>query len=104
MDHPLIDHISRVIAKAEREGAFDDLPGAGKPIPDLHTPGDAVLDRLMRESGAKPQAVTLKAQVTEARARLAETTGEAERRDAMRALADLEMRLSIEMETLRRYG
>lgn len=104
MDHPLIDHISRVIAKAEREGAFDDLPGAGKPIPDLHAPGDAVLDRLMRESGAKPQAVTLRAQVAEARIRLAETTGEAERRDAMRALADLEMRLSIEMETLRRYG
>ncbi|WP_432255562.1 DnaJ family domain-containing protein [Limimaricola sp. AA108-03] len=104
MDHPLIDHISRVIAKAEREGAFDDLPGAGKPIHDLHAPGDAVLDRLMRESGAKPQAVTLKAQVAEARTRLAETTGEAERRDAMRALADLEMRLSIEMETLRRYG
>ncbi|MCZ4262499.1 DUF1992 domain-containing protein [Limimaricola sp. G21655-S1] len=104
MDHPLIDHISRVIAKAEREGAFDDLPGAGKPIPDLHAPGDAVLDRLMRESGAKPQAVTLRAQVAEARTRLAETTGEAERRDAMQALADLEMRLSIEMETLRRYG
>lgn len=104
MDHPLIDHISRVIAKAEKDGAFDDLPGAGKPIADLHAPGDAVLDRLMRESGAKPQAVTLKAEIAKSKARLAALTGEEARREEMRVLADLEMRLSIEMEAMRRYG
>lgn len=104
MDHPLIDLIGQAIAKAEREGAFDDLPGKGKPIPDLHTPGDAVLDRLMRESGAKPQAVTLKAQIAESKARLAELTGEEARREEMRVLADLELRLSLEMEAMRRYG
>ncbi|SDF28973.1 DnaJ family domain-containing protein [Limimaricola pyoseonensis] len=104
MDHPLIDLIGQAIAKAEREGAFDDLPGKGKPIPDLHMPGDAVLDRLMRESGAKPQAVTLKAQIAESKARLAELTGEEARREEMRVLADLELRLSLEMEAMRRYG
>lgn len=104
MDHPLIDHISRVIAKAEQDGAFDDLPGAGKPIADLHAPGDAVLDRLMRESGAKPQAVALSREIAEAKARLAGLTGEAERKVEMRRLADLEMRLAIEMEAMRRFG
>ncbi len=104
MDHPLIDLIGQAIAKAEKEGAFDNLPGAGKPIPDLHTLGDAVLDRLMRESGAKPQAVTLQAKIAESRARLAKLTGENARKEEMRVLADLEMRLSIEMEAMRRYG
>ncbi len=104
MDHPLIDLIGQAIAKAEKEGAFDNLPGAGKPIPDLHAPGDAVLDRLMRESGAKPQAVTLQARIAESRARLAKLTGEDARKEEMRVLADLEMRLSIEMEAMRRYG
>ncbi len=104
MDHPLIDLIGQVIAKAEKEGAFDNLPGAGKPIPDLHAPGDAVLDRLMRESGAKPQAVTLQAKIAESRARLAKLTGEESRKQEMRVLADLEMRLSIEMEAMRRFG
>ena len=31
MDHPLIDLISARIAEAERNGEFDNLPGAGKP-------------------------------------------------------------------------
>ena len=104
MDHPLIDHISRVIAKAEKDGAFDDLPGAGKPIADLHAPGDAVLDRLMRESGARPQAVTLSREIAEAKARLAGLTGEDARHEEMRRLADLEMRLAFEMEAMRRHG
>ncbi|MGR3465717.1 DnaJ family domain-containing protein [Limimaricola sp.] len=104
MDHPLIDLIGQAIAKAEREGAFENLPGAGKPIADLHAPGDAVLDRLMRESGAKPQAVTLKAKIAESKARLAQLTGEEARREEMRVLADLELRLSLEMEAMRRYG
>lgn len=104
MDHPLIDHISRVIAKAERDGAFDNLPGAGRPIADLHAPGDAVLDRLMRESGAKPKGVTLSREIAEAKARLAELTGEDARHEEMRRLADLEMRLALEMEAMRRHG
>ena len=104
MDHPLIDHISRVIAKAERDGAFDNLPGAGRPIADLHAPGDAVLDRLMRESGAKPKGVRLSREIAEAKARLAELTGEDARHEEMRRLADLEMRLALEMEAMRRHG
>jgi hypothetical protein len=30
--------IDVAIREAQAEGQFDDLPGAGKPIPDLHTP------------------------------------------------------------------
>ncbi|WP_341211722.1 DnaJ family domain-containing protein [uncultured Limimaricola sp.] len=104
MDHPLIDHIDRMIAKAEQDGAFKDLPGAGKPLAGLHVPGDAVLDRIMHESGARPLAVTLRAQIAEARARLAGLTGETARHEEMRRLADLETRLAIEVEALRRLG
>lgn len=33
MDHPLIDLIDARIRKAQADGAFDNLPGAGKPLP-----------------------------------------------------------------------
>ena len=33
MDHPLIDLINARIREAEENGAFDNLPGAGKPLP-----------------------------------------------------------------------
>lgn len=32
--------IDRQVREAEERGAFDNLPGAGKPIPDLHKPYD----------------------------------------------------------------
>ena len=37
MDHPLIDLINAKIAAAERDGAFDNLPGAGKPLPECRS-------------------------------------------------------------------
>ena len=33
-------HADEQIERARQEGAFDDLPGAGKPIPGLHQPYD----------------------------------------------------------------
>lgn len=44
--------IDRQVREAEERGEFDDLPGAGKPIPDLDKPFDElwwVKDKLQRE-------------------------------------------------------
>jgi hypothetical protein len=44
--------IDRQIRRAEERGEFDDLPGAGRPIPDLDKPFDElwwVKDKLRRE-------------------------------------------------------
>jgi hypothetical protein len=48
------DWIEHQIRAAEAEGAFDNLPGAGKPIPDIDRPQDElawVANYLRRESG-----------------------------------------------------
>ena len=103
-DHPLQSHIDALMAAAEREGVFDNLPGAGKPLKHLDTPKDAVLDTVLREAQAKPLAVTLKAQIAEAQAVLKAAEGEDARRAAMKVLADLQMRLAIELEARGRYG
>ncbi|MEX0303707.1 MAG: DnaJ family domain-containing protein, partial [Leisingera sp.] len=38
MDHPLIDLINARIEAAEQDGAFDNLTGAGKPLPKCEDP------------------------------------------------------------------
>ncbi|MCB1347964.1 MAG: DUF1992 domain-containing protein, partial [Maritimibacter sp.] len=59
MDHPLIDLINARIREAEENGAFDNLPGAGKPLPPEPDPENALLNRLAKENGAEPEFVTL---------------------------------------------
>jgi hypothetical protein len=45
--------VERKIREAAERGAFDNLPGAGKPIPDLDTPHDELwwIKRKLREEG-----------------------------------------------------
>lgn len=95
MDHPLIDLITARIQAAEREGAFDNLPGAGKPLPPCDDPGNAVLNRIMKENGAVPEAVSLSKQLARLREQLRETGDRAERRRIMQDMALLETRLEI---------
>ena len=59
MDHPLYDLITAKILAAEAEGAFDNLPGAGKPLPRVEDPENELINRLMRENGAVPEFVSL---------------------------------------------
>ena len=56
MDHPLIDLINARIRKAEEEGAFENLPGAGKPLPPSDDPENVVLNRILKDNGAVPEA------------------------------------------------
>lgn len=82
MDHPLIDLINARIAAAEAEGAFEDLPGSGQPLPRGDESSDAVLSRMLQRHGAVPEAVALTRELT----RLREDLREAADRDVRKRL------------------
>ena len=92
---------------ALEDGQFDNLPGAGRPIPDLqsHDGLDAATRagfRIMSEAGAVPMEVVLRNAARDARTRLADCTDPAERPRLMRDVAEAEMRYAMAMESRRR--
>ena len=85
------DWVERQIREAQERGAFDDLPGAGKPIPGLDRPFTAerwAVERLRREgadlSALMSPLLLLRRERAELLASLAELPSEA----AVRAVAD----------------
>lgn len=92
MDHPLIDLINARIAAAERDGAFDNLPGAGQPLPPCDDPENAVLNRVLRDNGAVPEAVSLANALARLRAELRETSDRTQRKALLQEMALLETR------------
>ncbi|MGR3363847.1 MAG: DnaJ family domain-containing protein [Maritimibacter harenae] len=95
MDHPLMDLISAKIAEAERNGEFDNLPGAGKPLPKEDDPENALLNRIMRENAATPPFVALSRELERLREELKATTDEASRREIMKHMSMTEARIDI---------
>ncbi len=104
MDHPLIDLIDIQIAKAQAEGQFDDLPGAGKPLDLSSDAQDAVLARMLKEAGAQSPLVELKRQVDEAQAAVKAAACDEARVAAMARLSELRVKLALEIEAHRKYG
>jgi len=88
--------------RAQENGDFDDLPGAGKPLapsnltrdPFAHVYGES---EIMTPFGA------LQRQIDEGRKRLATVTDPAQRQAIQREIAALETRKAVEMETFKRY-
>lgn len=76
--------IDRQIRRAEERGEFDDLPGAGRPIPDLDKPHDEMwwVKRKLRDEGLSylPPSLALRKEATEARAAALEASTETEAR------------------------
>ncbi|MFV1531502.1 MULTISPECIES: DUF1992 domain-containing protein [unclassified Phaeobacter] len=101
MDHPLIDLINARIQKAEADGAFDNLSGAGKPLPPVDDPGNALVNRLIKESGGVPEFVTLSRTLAVLRQQLADTGDRSKRRDIMKEMTILEARIDLAREA---YG
>lgn len=95
MDHPLIDLINARIRAAEQEGAFDNLEGAGKPLPPCDDPAGAVFTRILKDSGAVPEAVALTRDLARMRERLRDTPDRTARADLIREIALMETRLEI---------
>lgn len=95
MDHPLIDLIDARIREAEAAGAFDNLPGAGKPLPREDDPENALLNRLVRENGAVPDFVSLSRELARLRAELAETGDRSRRHDILKEMSMMDARIAI---------
>ena len=86
--------IDRQIREGMERGDFDGLPGAGKPIADLHQPRDElwwVKEKLRREDVSwLPPTLQIRKDVEDARARMAAAASEAEVR---RIAADINERI-----------
>jgi hypothetical protein len=104
MDHPLLDLINKRIAEAEKDGAFDNLAGAGKPLPPVADPENEMMNRIIRENGGVPEVVSLKREIADIRAALVGTSDRTERRDQIAKIAMLETRLGIALDAHRRHG
>jgi hypothetical protein len=95
MDHPLIDLINQKIAEAERDGAFDNLPGAGKPLPREVDPENALLNRLIKENGGVPEFVSLSRELEKLRAELRETSDRTRRSEIMKEMSMMDAKIDI---------
>ncbi len=90
------------IREAEARGAFDDLPGKGKPMPkdDLHglPSEDRTAALIQRIAGSAPEEVELLREIAELRERLAGCSDAGERQKLMEALGAKTTRLAILFE------
>ena len=96
MDHPLLHLVNARIAEAEEQGAFDNLPGAGKPLPREDDPEGAFFARMLKRNGAVPPVVILLRDIEAKRAELLEEADRDRRRSLIADLAVLEERLARE--------
>jgi hypothetical protein len=82
--------IDRQIREATERGEFTDLPGAGKPIPDLDKPHDEMwwVKRKLRDEGLSylPPSLALRKEASEARRAALRAPSEA---DARRIIEDI---------------
>lgn len=104
MTHPLDSLIDQIVGAAAKRGEFDDLPGAGKPLPSVENPQDAVLARIMKEADATSPVVIIRKQILAAQDKLKGLTNPDARKAEMQVIADLHTQLALEMEAFRKYG
>jgi hypothetical protein len=95
MDHPLLDLINQKIAAAEADGAFDDLEGAGKPLPKVDDPENALINRLIKESGGVPEFISLSRELAKLREELRETGDRTRRQDILKEMSMMEARIDL---------
>lgn len=93
------------IQAAIRDGVFDDLENAGKPIKHIskRDPALSVGFGSMAREGVLPKELELKKQIAALRASLESVTDKADRSEAIKTLRDLELRYNIEHEARRKY-
>ena len=90
----------QLIENAMEQGAFDNLPGEGKPLPPP-PPGDPIEAfgfQLMAKAGAIPAEVQLKKEILRHTEQLRALPQGPQKLDAMRTLANLQMRLAMMLE------
>ena len=95
MDHPLIDLITARIRAAEADGQFDNLPGAGKPLPPCDDPENAVMHRILKENGAVPEFVSLSRELARLREELHETGDRTRRSEIVKEMSMMQAKIEI---------
>ena len=95
MDHPLIALINARIEAAGKDGAFDNLEGAGKPLPKCDDPENVVMNRILKDNGAVPEVVRLSRQLAELRQKLHDTGDRTKRRDIIKDMSMIEARIEM---------
>ena len=95
MDHPLIDLITAKIQAAEAAGEFDNLAGAGKPLPKVDDPENALLHRLMKENGASPEFVSLSRELAALREELRQTGDRTKKREIMKEMSMMDAKIEL---------
>jgi hypothetical protein len=96
------------IREAQRAGAFDDVPGKGRPLPpdpfaDL-PPGPRIAARVLHNAGCVPEPVALLSRLDRARTRLAEARTPEEETRAMREHCEAELACNMSIERVRRMA
>ncbi|MBU1041407.1 MAG: DUF1992 domain-containing protein [Proteobacteria bacterium] len=101
------------IQRAQEEGAFDDLPGRGRPLDledDAHVPEDLRMAwRVLKNAGCLPPELLAQREIHTARELLAGMTDEAERYAQMQRLnllitkLNLSRRRPVELEVRQEY-
>ncbi len=97
-DHPFFELIEAHIEKARKDGAFDNLSGAGKPLPRRDPGVDAMTEtthRIMADNGVLPEELQLRKDLEATRAAYREETDRDKRKPLMAKMADLELRLGL---------
>ncbi len=102
MDHPLEDLVDARIRAAQADGAFDDLPGLGKPLALEEDPENALLNRLLRENGAVPEFVSLSRELERMREELAETGDRTRRADILKEMSLMDAKIDLARKAYRR--
>jgi len=95
MDHPLIDLINQKIREAEEAGDFDNLEGAGKPLPKEDDPENALLNRLVKEAGGVPEFVSLSRELVKLREELRETGDRTRRQEIMKEMSMMDAKIEL---------
>ncbi len=101
MQHPLFDLIEAKINAAEKDGAFDNLPGAGKPLPPEPDPENALINRLVKDSGGLPEFVILSRELARLRAELRDTGDRTRRQDILKDISMMDARLEMARKAYR---
>lgn len=96
------------IAEAQRAGAFDNLPGRGRPLDlddDRLIPEDIRMAyRILKNAGFVPVEIEARKEAADLRKLIAATADEPEKRRALAKLALLEARLEAQGSALPRTG
>ena len=100
--------IEQQIAKARLAGALDNLPGAGKPLPDH--PEDAFVSaafavgfRIMAQAGVLPEEIALRKALDALHAQIAALPDGPERQALQRDYAALDLRHNIAREARAKF-